>query len=150
VLRYDNCHYRSVRSGGDVVRSFLIWNLVRENISSHFPSKLDSQLLPCMHLIPFREILRNIFCETINKVRPCLFYLLDYGIAALQKPKSEKKKKFHTIIFHLRFFSCHWFVSPIKKCFSVDHIGRAYKSTWSIKMFCCFTTGNVVLRSPGL
>jgi hypothetical protein len=35
-------------------------------------------------------------------LRPRLFYLLDYGISSLQKPKSEKKKKFRTIIFHLR------------------------------------------------
>jgi hypothetical protein len=29
---------------------------------------------------------------TLTNFRPCLFYLLDYGIAALQKPKSEEKK----------------------------------------------------------
>jgi hypothetical protein len=38
-------------------------------------------------------------------VRPFLFYLLDYGIAALQKPKSEKKKKGPHYHFSPAFFS---------------------------------------------
>jgi hypothetical protein len=59
--------------------------------------------------------------------RPRLFYLLDYGISSLQKPKSEEKKKFRTIIFHLRFLPRRRFVSTITK-FSADHDGRAYKS----------------------
>jgi hypothetical protein len=40
---------------------------------------------------------------------------LDYGIAAFQKPKTEKKKS-----SALSFFTCVFF--------PVDHIGRAYKS----------------------
>jgi hypothetical protein len=52
---------------------------------------------------------------------------LDYGIAALQKPKSEEENKFRTIIFHLHFFSRLICVAN-KKNISVDHIGRAYKS----------------------
>jgi hypothetical protein len=54
---------------------------------------------------------------------------LDYGIAALQKPKSEKKKKkFCTIIFHLHFFSRLVICVANKKMFSVGHMVRAYKS----------------------
>jgi hypothetical protein len=52
---------------------------------------------------------------------------LDYGIAALQKPKSEKNKS-----SALSFFTCVFFPPLIcvanKKMFSIDHIGRAYKS----------------------
>jgi hypothetical protein len=53
-------------------------------------------------------------------------YLLDYGIAALQKPKSEEKKeKFRTIIFFpLALLIC----VTNKKMLSADHIGRATTS----------------------
>jgi hypothetical protein len=51
---------------------------------------------------------------------------LDYGIAALQKPKSEEEKVPH---YH---FSPAFFFPPLicvanKKNVSSDHIGRAYK-----------------------
>jgi hypothetical protein len=43
---------------------------------------------------------------------------LDYRIASTSKTqKWRKKKKFRTIIFHLRFFSRRWFVSPISNIF---------------------------------
>jgi hypothetical protein len=80
--------------------------------------------------VKVNEYLPNFDVEVTSLVhiRPCLFYLLDYGIAALQKPKSEKKKKSSA----LSFFTCVFFPPLIcvanKKLFSVDHIGRAYKS----------------------
>jgi hypothetical protein len=56
---------------------------------------------------------------------------LDYGIAALQKPKSEKKKN----VPHFNF-SPAFFFPPIKM-FSVDHIGRASKSAITRGRFKC-------------
>jgi hypothetical protein len=62
-----------------------------------------------------------------SQLRPRLFYLLDYGIAALQKPKMKKKLKFRTIIFpHYNFFPASDVAH--KKKISVDHIGHTYKS----------------------
>jgi hypothetical protein len=60
-------------------------------------------------------------------LRPRLFYLLDYGIASLQKPKSEEEKKFRT------HFSPAFLFPPLicvtnKTFFPVYLIGRAYKS----------------------
>jgi hypothetical protein len=75
-------------------------------------------------------------CWTV--IRPCLFYLLDYGIAALQKPKSERKK-FPPLICIAN-----------ETNFSVDHIGRAYRSAIPRGRLKCSATGNVVLRSPGV
>jgi hypothetical protein len=49
--------------------------------------------------------------------RPRLFYLLDYGIATLQKPKSSPAVFFPPLICVAN-----------KKKISVDHIRRAYKS----------------------
>jgi hypothetical protein len=57
---------------------------------------------------------QNQFIDLV--LRPCLFYLLDYGIAALQKPKSEKEKVFFPPLICVANF----------KKISVDHIGHAY------------------------
>jgi hypothetical protein len=72
-----------------------------------------------------------------------------------KNPKVKKNKS-----SALSFFTCIFFPAANicvnnknKIFFSANHISRALQvcnSTWSIKMFCCFDTGNVVLRSPGV
>jgi hypothetical protein len=61
-------------------------------------------------------------------IRPHLFYLLDYGISSLQKPKSENKKKVPHYHFSPAFFPPPLICVNNKKKFSADHISRAYKS----------------------
>jgi hypothetical protein len=61
----------------------------------------------------------------------------------------KKKKKVPTYQFSPVFFSPPLICVANKTKISADHIGRAYNSKWSIKMFCCFATGNVVLHLPG-
>jgi hypothetical protein len=62
---------------------------------------------------PIMSVCRRI-CEYVTHhiktglFRPCLFYLLDYGIAALQKPKIEEKNKRYA----LSFFTCVFFPPP--------------------------------------
>jgi hypothetical protein len=58
---------------------------------------------PRLWLLGYDEVGDNFY--NISTLRPCLFYLLDYGIASLQKPKSEKEKKSST----LSFFTCVFF-----------------------------------------
>jgi hypothetical protein len=53
---------------------------------------------------------------------------LDYGIAALQKPKSENKIKVPHYHFSPAFFFPPLICVANKKFFSVNHFGRAYKS----------------------
>jgi U6 snRNA-associated Sm-like protein LSm3 len=74
-------------------------DLVRLSLDERIYVKMrnDRELLGRLH-VSSKERLKCI-------VRPCLFYLLDYGIAALQKPKSEKEKKSSA----LSFFTCVFF-----------------------------------------
>jgi hypothetical protein len=58
---------------------------------------------------PYFTLLIHIICFLL---RPCLFNLLDYGIAALQKPKSEKKKK----VLHYHFSPAFFFPPLIWPC----------------------------------
>jgi hypothetical protein len=66
--------------------------------------------------------LARLLAET-RPVRPRLFYLLDYRISSLQKPKSGEEKS-----SVLSFFSPSLILVANKKKISTDHIGRAYKS----------------------
>jgi hypothetical protein len=139
-IRYWKCQACAVQD--DLQRHLLpsieIWK--RWTFCDHTcATALESALLISMGLNSPSIPRSSIHCN----LRPCLFYLLDYGIAALQKPKSEEKNKSSAPAF----FSRLWFVSPIKKKFR-----RPYRPCLQVcnSAHCCFATGNVVLRSPGI